>query len=109
VPQPPRKLPQPQPGTEQEHVLRFILLNAGGAKSGAKIRVITADELADGRVRHKRETEEIRAAITQQPAGHRSSIAFMISSAHPTALAIPLIVAGTCFPPLVTGSLVRLS
>ncbi len=31
--------------------------------------------------------------------GHRSSIAFMISSAHRTASAIALIVAGTLFPP----------
>ena len=33
------------------------------------------------------------------PAGHRSSIAFMISSAHRTASAMALSVAGTLFPP----------
>ena len=33
------------------------------------------------------------------PAGQRSSIAFIISSAHRTASAIALIVAGTLFPP----------
>ena len=34
-----------------------------------------------------------------RPAGQRSSIAFMISSAHRTASAIALTVAGTLFPP----------
>jgi len=34
-----------------------------------------------------------------RPAGHRSSIAFMISSAQRTASAIALTVAGTLFPP----------
>ncbi len=36
---------------------------------------------------------------TYLPAGQRSSIAFMISSAHRTASAIALIVAGSLFPP----------
>jgi hypothetical protein len=51
----------PTQGTEQEHVLKLVLLNAGGAT----LEVITAQELVDGRVRHKWETEEIQAAIEQ--------------------------------------------
>jgi hypothetical protein len=39
------------------------------------------------------------------PAGQRSSIAFMISSAHRTASAIALIVAGTLLPPSNCASL----
>jgi hypothetical protein len=46
-----------------------------------------------------REIPDHKGAGPHLPAGHRSSIAFMISSAHRTASAIALIVAGTLFPP----------
>jgi len=48
--------------------------------------------------RRAQSTLHIRAS-DQRPAGHRSSIAFRISSAHRTASAIALTVAGTLFPP----------
>jgi hypothetical protein len=43
-------------------VLKLVLLNAGGAT----LEVITAEELVDGRVRHKWETEAIKAAIQRE-------------------------------------------
>jgi hypothetical protein len=46
-----------------------------------------------------------KSAGTQLPAGQRSSIAFMISSAHRPASAIALIVAGILFPPSNCASL----
>jgi len=46
-----------------------------------------------------------RQSVSHLPAGQRSSIAFMISSAHRTASAIALTVAGTFFPPSNCASL----
>lgn len=49
----------PTLGTEQEHVLHYILIDA----CGAKVEVITESDLPDGTTRHTLETEEHAAAI----------------------------------------------